>query len=76
MKILVIGQYRWGKGETEEEAEAKSPAIWRQRRNEAIRRLRGLGRDLGGRHGRLCRNHDSPWPRLLTGIGRKVEIMT
>ena len=26
--------------------------------------------------GNLCRNHDSPWPRLLKRVvGRKVEIV-
>jgi len=76
MKILVIGQYCWGKGDTEEEAKLKA---------------RKEGGREGMKHylvyevpdetwvndmGDLCRNHDSPWPRLLKRvIGRKVEIV-
>ena len=48
MKILVIGQYCWGKGDTEEEAKLKAR---RSGGKEGIRRyarLRSVGRDLGG----------------------------
>lgn len=75
MKILVIGSFCWGKGDTEEEAKAKA-------RKEGGNRLRRYlvyevsdetwVNDLGD----LCRNHGSPFPRLLKRVvGRKVEIM-
>jgi len=76
MKILVIGQYCWGKGDTEEEAKINA-------RKEGGRK--GMKRHLVyevpdetwvNDMGDLCRNHDSPWPRLLKRIiGHKVEIV-
>lgn len=77
MKILVIGQYCWGKGDTEEEAKLKARQSGGK---EGMRRYvvyevsdETWVDDMGD----LCRNHDSPWPRLLKRvIGRKVEIMT
>ena len=74
MKILVIGQYCWGKGDTEEEAKLKAR---RSGGKEGIRRY--LVYEVSDETwvddmGNLCRNHDSPWPRLLKRVvGRKVE---
>jgi len=77
MKILVIGSFCWGKGDTEEEAESQA------------RRAGGRGglrrylvyevsdETWVNNMGDLCRNHDSPFPRLLKRVvGRKVEVIT
>lgn len=76
MKILIIGQYCWGKGDTEEEAKLKAR---RSGGREGMRRYvvyevsdETWVDDMGD----LCRNHDSPWPRLLKRVvGRKVEVL-
>lgn len=77
MKILVIGSYCWGKGDTEEEAKLKA-------RNEGGKEgtRRYLVYEVSDETwvddmGDLCRNQDSPWPRLLKRvIGRKVEVVS
>jgi hypothetical protein len=76
MKILVIGSYCWGKGDTEKEAKLKAR---KEGGREGMRRYAVFEvpdetwvDDMGN----LCRNHDSPWPRLLKHVvGRKVEII-
>jgi hypothetical protein len=76
MKILVIGSCCCGKGNTEEEAKLKAR---RSGGREGMRRYvvyevsdETWVDDMGD----LCRNRDSPWPRLLKRVfGRKVEIV-
>jgi hypothetical protein len=76
MKILVIGQYCWGKGDTEEEAKLKARQSGGR---EGLRRY--LVYEVSDETwvddmGDLCRNHASPFPRLLKRVvGRKVEIV-
>ena len=77
MKILVIGQYCWGKGDTEKEAKAKA-----RKEGGTVGMKRYLVYEVSDETsvddmGNLCRNHDSPTPRLLKRvIGRKVEVVS
>ena len=77
MKLLVIGSYCWGKGDMEEEAKSKAR---KEGGTDGMKRY--LVYDVSDETwvddmGNLCRNPDSPMPRLLKRvIGRKVEIVT
>jgi hypothetical protein len=76
VKILVIGDCCWGKGDTEDEARKKARLAGG---SEGLREH--LVYEVSDETwvddcGDLCRNPSSPFPRLLKRVfGRKVEIV-
>ncbi len=76
MKFMVIGQYCWGKADTEAKALKKARSIGGK---EGVKRYlvyevsdETYLNDMGD----MCRNHDSPMPRLLKRVvGKKIEVV-